>query len=398
MNTHYFISTLSYPTITVRIALCLLLSSIYISNLTAVNPEACNDYIAYKTSEVPIFDGIGDEEFWNNANWYAIDQIWLPYNNDLNYPDATKEGSSKLISGKDDFSGKFKLAWNEEENMLYLLAVITDDVFVSGYAGTGSYSVYDVLEIFIDEDASGGEHELDLGNSIAANAFSYHINATPYGDGEIQTYMSAMDIAKKGEIVDYHNHFPYFSLRKEGNTYTYELAMKLYSAEQGIAYETDDANDYEVQLYEDKVSGFSLAYCDNDDPNNLSRDHFIGSSFLPAGKNNSNYQTADLFGKLTFKGEFNPTSITETNIEKKAFLLYPNPTSNFVKIFFNDNSISGAKISLLGIDGRILKQLYSGNIEQQSELTLPINGLEAGSYFISITTDQETKLIRFTIK
>lgn len=394
-----YFTFLSHPSILVRMALGFFFCC-HALNSFAANPEACNNYIAYKTIDIPFFDGIGDEDFWANCPWYAIDQVWLPYNNDVNYPDATKEGSSKPINGENDFSGKFKLAWNEDENMLYLLAVITDDVFVSGYAGTGSYSVYDVLEIFIDEDRSGGEHELDLGNSVAANAFSYHINAFPYEEGDVQTYMSAMDIAgKKGDIVNYRNHFPYFSLSKEGNIYTYELAMKLYRGESGIAYDTEAANEYEVKLYEGKVSGFSLAYCDNDDPNDLSRDHFIGSSYLPAGKNNSNYQNADLFGELLFEGEYKTNAIEE-DIEVVShdmqFRLYPNPAKDYIRLTSKNQISSNIRIHLLGTDGSKLSSLFNGKINDQ-DINIPLSGIPPGIYFISIETNNDTKLMKLII-
>ena len=394
-----YLHFLSHPSIPVRMALLSLLGATHVLNGFSANPEACNNYIAYKTIDIPFFDGIGDEEFWANCPWYTIDQVWLPYNNDVDYPGATKEASSKPITDEHDFSGKFKLAWNEEENMLYLLAVITDDVFVSGYAGVGSYSVYDVLEIFIDEDRSGGEHELDLGSSVAANAFSYHINSVPYEDGDVQNYMSAMDIAgSKGDIVNYNNHFPYFALRKDGNTYTYELAMKLYRGESGISYETDAANEYEVQLYEGKVSGFSLAYCDNDDPNNLSRDHFIGSSYLPAGKNNSNYQNADLFGELLFEKEFSPNALedTKTDFQVVQFSLYPNPTKDYVRLSIKNSTSSNIRVHLLGMDGRYLSSLFNGEINDQ-EIILSLSGIDPGIYFISIETNNDTKLMKLII-
>ena len=306
---------ISHPAFWAWMAIPFLVGSAY-----ALNPPACNEYSAYKTAATPD-DGIyfdaeatDDETVWQNAQWYYIDQVWLPYHNlteaelKQQYPNAAREATSQIITGPDDFTGKFKLAWNEEENLLYLLAEITDDVFVDGYIFSEkvdfNHSGYDVLEVFIDEDHSGGTHESDEDDEkLATNAFAYHINTSPYGE-EVTHFFYAVDM-NGSKKLNFDCHIPHFAFKRVGNIGIYEMAIKLYRPIKDLSCPTGGSlsADKESILQEGKEIGFSLAYCDNDKPGEFSRDHFIGSSFLPEGKNNSNYQTADNFGTLTLLGE-----------------------------------------------------------------------------------------------
>jgi len=450
-------------------------------NVHALNPPACNEYAAYKTTAAPedgiYFDGeaTNDEEVWQNAVWHNIDQVWLPYHNlteaelKQQYPDATREGSSRVITGPDDFSGRFKLAWNEEENLLYLLAEITDNVFVGGYIFSDkvsfNHSGYDVLEIFIDEDKSGGPFEQDLDDdNFATNAFAYHILTLPYGE-DVTNYFYAIDM-NGSKVLNFDCHIPYFSFKRVGNIGTYEMAMKLYRPFKDLSCSTGSERlptDKESILEEGKKIGFSLAYCDNDKPTEFTRDHFIGSSFLPEGKNNSNFQTADNFGTLTLMGEAarkyniditdgtampetaeagetvniwaldfdcmcvlfdkwtgedagllndahssattftmpakdvvlvaNYTVIDIDNTKTAPLTVLPNPAGEVITLLLPNNYTDAeVNIVLTSMDGRELKQLYNGRAER--ELILPLSGINQGVYFIKVTAENESNIIK----
>lgn len=92
----------------------------------------------------PTIDGIAEEAVWANVEWLLLDQIWI---------------GGQLAS--EDFFGRYKLLW--DENNLYVLAEITDDTLVDTHAdGLSRYWDDDCLEIFVDEDASGGNHQFSI--------------------------------------------------------------------------------------------------------------------------------------------------------------------------------------------------------------------------------------------
>lgn len=58
------------------------------------------------TKTVPVIDGIGDDECWNNDSieWQEIDQVWIPWGGTMT---------------ADDFTGKYMVCWNKDSNLLY---------------------------------------------------------------------------------------------------------------------------------------------------------------------------------------------------------------------------------------------------------------------------------------
>lgn len=270
-----------------------------------------------ETPVIPIIDGtIGVE--WDLAQWHPIDQIWMPWNND---PDNLNQAEGlQLWEGPDDFTGNFKVMWSTETNLLYFLVEITDDVFVDGYvyhenpSQGGAYPHYDIVEVFIDEDRSGGLHVFDGTGSVgqnwgtnAENAFAYHLAANALDDGQAQTEFHALDIAGTNwgypnqVIRDYASHFPEFTMVRNGNTFIWEFSLIVHDD----TYDHEDQEASIVTLEEGKIMGLSMAYCDNDDPeaNPLRRHHFFGSVEVPLHAHNSHWMDADWFGVAKLVGE-----------------------------------------------------------------------------------------------
>ena len=250
-------------------------------------------------STPPIIDGIGDDGCWQNVNWQTIDQAWIPYGASV---DA------------DDYSGRYKIVWSSQENVLYFLVEITDDVIVDGFIQSATEQEnynYDVLEVFIDEDKSGGRHVFDGTGSTgqqwgtnAENAFSYHIYADCPEDNNVTTQCNALDSDGTGwgdrTFPDYSDHFPEFALRKTGNVYTREFSLIVYND----TYENDNKEGSRAQLQEGKIIGLSLAYCDNDNPDESpkTRDNFFGSVWVTAAAYNDHWMDADDYGTVELTG------------------------------------------------------------------------------------------------
>lgn len=226
-------------------------------------------FVAIHTQNAINIDGKADEHIWSQAAWYP-----MPHDMIGNTPTA------------DDFSGRFKLVWDKDQ--LYLLAEIIDDVLFDQYPNPlHLYWDDDCLEIFIDEDKSGGNHQFNF------NAFAYHIAL----DNQ------AVDIGEKTA----ENPAPFILLndhiesrwQRDNNDHTkliWEVAINVFDDRFKVGQ-----NIRPVELSLNKKMGFMLAYCDNDGSNQ--REHFMGSTNVQAvnGDKNLGYIDASVFSTLTLK-------------------------------------------------------------------------------------------------
>lgn len=238
--------------------------------------------MAPQAETAPVIDGQLEDECWKEAQWYPIDQVWLPYQGQMQ---------------PDDFSGRFKTCWDEKA--LYLLAEIQDDVLVTDNPDPlRNYPNYDCLELFLDEDASGGEHKFNH------NAFAYHIS----------TEGRAVDLDSDGDwTAKEYKHLIVKRLKHEGKYY-WEMAIEIYDdnyqdnlADASLLLASAGKNDASQsgfnrpqKLKAGKLMGFSLAYCDNDDPDEekKTRDNFIGSVPVSRENKNAHWHNADDFGRI----------------------------------------------------------------------------------------------------
>ena len=173
----------------------------------------------------------------------------------------------------EDFSGRYKLSWADDG--LYLLAEITDNKLVDTHENPlNLWWDDDCLEIFVDEDNSGGEHQYNH------NAFAYHIAL----DGNVVD----MSPQKEGQL--YNSHLESKRLTK-GNTSIWEVKIALFDDTYN-----DNASNTPLKLEVGKVMGFALAYCDND--TSKTRENFIGSVFVEGDDKNRGWIDANIFGTL----------------------------------------------------------------------------------------------------
>ncbi|MEN8228917.1 MAG: sugar-binding protein [Bacteroidota bacterium] len=240
---------------------------------------------ALEAVSTPVIDADPSDQCWTDARWYYMDETWIKWGEEIDSA---------------DFYARFKVSWSESENLIYYFIEVTDDFFVDGYLfPEENYPDFDIVEIFIDENRSGGLHVFDDNaqwGDNAENAFSYHLAMNAPAEGESVSDFFACDIAGTNwpaTIMDYADHFPEMNMRKVGNRYLYELSMKVFDD----TYDDIDPEASRVVLVEGKEMGLSLAYCDNDIPG-TERDNFFGSVWVPEEAYNDHWKSADGFGSV----------------------------------------------------------------------------------------------------
>lgn len=208
----------------------------------------------------PVLDGSASDEAWENATWYP-----MPYSWKENAPDSN------------DFKGRFKVLW--DDNMLYVLAEITDDTLTDIHPdGLVQYDDDDCLVLYLDEDASGGDHAYNY------NAFAYHIAL----DGKVA------DIAPDSSDQFFDEHC--VSRRTtSGKISVWEVGVKVYD---GKTY-TDGGENIPKMLQQGKKLKFAAAYYDND--RSSEKEHVMGSFPAANEPKDKAWQNADNFGTMELK-------------------------------------------------------------------------------------------------
>lgn len=290
-------------------------------------PQAEKDtYKAQEAINRPTINGIADEHEWARVLWQPLNNLYVD----------NVSGNENTMPDPSDASGRYKALWKGSE--LFILAEITDNVLQYTANAVNASQVFggDALEIFIDEDNSGGAH------TKTHNAFAYHISP----DGKVA------DQCGCGQPNDYvgnsgnwngvlFNDVAETKVIKNGNVYTWEVAIKVYDS-----LYTDGGNNSNrlVNLTAGKKMGFGVAYNDYDVAG--TRRSLIGSFSIPgtnngiissnnlpinaSGGRNIAWQDASVFGKIDLLGQpclfpiiTIPTLTVNTNTNAGPFLLQP---------------------------------------------------------------------------
>jgi len=215
------------------------------------------EYRAPMATTDPVIDGVSDEEIWAKAPWQELKFRWLG-------PEYSAE----------DFQGRFKVVWTPDR--LYILAEIVDDVLRDTHHNPlVQYWDDDCLEIFIDEDFSGGNHQYNH------NAFAYHMAL----DNQ------AIDIGTD-KLAHSYSHHVESRWKQQDNKMTWELAIDIYTDD----YVDGSDDNTPITLSAGKLMGLMVAYCDNDASE--IRENFIGSESVPSGPKDRGWIDAGIFGSL----------------------------------------------------------------------------------------------------
>ena len=219
------------------------------------------EYHAPYTAQLPKIDGVADESVWQLAKWQKLNHRWLG-------PEYSKE----------DFQGRYKVVWSKSK--LYILTEIIDDILIDTHRDPlTQYWDDDTLEVFLDEDFSGGDHQYNH------NAFAYHMSL----DNQ------AIDIGTNKLAQNYSHHVE-SRWRQQGNKLVWELGIDVYQDSYQDTTQENGVKNQPIELFAGKVMGLMLAYCDND--GSELRENFIGSESAPGKEPDRGWKDAGLFGKL----------------------------------------------------------------------------------------------------
>ena len=229
------------------------------SETTVTKAIESGDFKAYKVNAPIQIDGCSKDVIWSQTDWYAMNYLWM------GNPVATT-----------DYYGRFKLTWDSQ--YLYILVEVIDDTLNPTLEnGIENYWKGDYVEVFLDEDQSGGVHQFNH------QAFAYHVSTEGH----------AIDLNTLKEAVFFDNHVEVARSQK-GNTHLWEMAIRLFDNQ----FDETSTSNKPVNIVAQKRIGFSLAYGDND--GNNSRENFMGSKKTHGNNNDKGYINADVFGSILF--------------------------------------------------------------------------------------------------
>jgi len=297
-------------------------------------------YDAGKTTEAPVLDGTGNDDCWIRCEWGLIDQQWFT---ERNMPDSA------------DFYGRYKVVWTNE--MLYLLLEITDDAFIDDIADPlTNYWEDDCIEVFLDEDKSGGDHKCC---SQAYNAFAYHTSPITF---------DAVDLSDDGDFVPkLFNDNVDIAVKSADNLHTIEIAIKVFDN----TFNEDSINT-PLTLNANKLMGFSIAYCDDD---GYGREDFLASQ---AGGLDS-WMDASLFGELLLVDN----QVSAIPDRENRLVIYPNPSLD--QLFIRADISHYPLFELINQDGSVV--ITGVFNRQEHEHVINIEGIEKGIYFFRLMGD-----------
>lgn len=210
-----------------------------------------------KNIDTVLIDGIADEKTWKKSSWLPIDQVWIG-----NQVDSS------------DFSGRYKLSWSKDA--LYVLVEIKDDFLIDKIKDPlERWWDDDCIEIFIDEDNSGGNHQFNH------NAFAYHVGL----NGDV------VDLDGKESPRLFNNHIESKMSVGSSNTYIWEFKIFLFPETYTL-----NGDQTTLNLFPNKKIGFAIAYCDND--KSEFRENFFGSVIVNGDDKNRGWIDANIFGTI----------------------------------------------------------------------------------------------------
>jgi hypothetical protein len=331
------------------------LSFLFVTIVCLLNAQTQQDTIYTLFTSTPVVvDGSDADACWAKADWHAIDQVWIPYN-------------APMDDG--DFEGRYKAAWDAD--YLYLLVEVTDDLISDDHSDPlKNWWDDDCLELFIDEDRSKGNHECNN------NAFAYHVS----------TFYDAIDMSASCGGINYRNNLSVVMDTIGENLYSWEFAVKMYNKN----FNLSNPEASRVKLSPNKLMGFSIAYCDNDETNG--RENFIGSIKMERATANDSYKNADYFGTMLLVDPENKW-VSNKNISnaKELFSVFPSLVNDQITLTVKNSQNEDHTAEIIGTSGKVVST-FAFNGQQK---TIDLSNLTNGVYFVRIISGDFSQTEKF---
>jgi hypothetical protein len=293
----------------------LILSVLFISAAVAQQPEG----VIKKTTVKPVIDGVKDEGVWDDANVYDIDR---PY---------TGETPTIGAAGETNWRALY------DEDGIYILVTVTDDVFVPRFMGTGDGYRYDHPEIYFDV------------NYILADGTGPLTDGNGNGNGH---YQVAPDI-----LADLLEGKP--TTRDDGVVYAFMVDDPNYVCEYYVPFSkliNGDGGPADIS----NALGFDITICDNDvtaTPNAPVRNRAVWAN---VGTINESWANMDDAGLITFEGAEAPVYVDEVNLSVEGAITVDNQTLQIVaEVLPEDATVKTLKWFIERTDGGIAKARIS---------------------------------------
>jgi hypothetical protein len=337
----------------------LILGLIVISSAVAQQPEG----VIKKTTVKPVIDGVKDDGVWDEANVYDIDR---PY---------TGETPTIGAPGETNWRALY------DEDGIYILVTVTDDVFVPRFKGTGDGYKYDHPEIYFDTNYNlvDGKGPMTDGNGG--------------GNGH---YQIAPDI-----LADLLAGKP--TTRTDGVVYAFMVDDPNYVCEYYIPFSkliTGDGGPADIS----NALGFDVTICDNDVTSNLNAPVRHRAVWANVGTIAESWNNMDDAGLITFEGADAPVYVDEINLSVEGAITADNQTLQIVAevlpedatvktlkwfIVRTDGSAAKARISATGVLTPVVDEVVkiyatsSDGFIESNEITVSITGQVATVFELS---------------
>lgn len=323
--------------------------------------SCAQDYYATQINTAPVIDGVDNDVVWDDTEWNDIAVSW--------WVEAGWRLKDNDWSGG-DYAGKFKCLWSGDK--IYILAEIVDDILNDDISDPfDNYWDEDLLEVFIDEDNTGGIHSE---KSNAFNAFAYHlaINNVNAIDNNYSG-ASSLDLAS----------FIKFKMKeKSTHVYTWEVEIPTYTD----AFSPTSNSNPTRQLSVGETIGLSVAYCEDD---GNGRENFFGSV---VGAANTCSKNADKFGDLKLNGP--QTSSLSSSSRSKGITIFPNPSTGIFNISCDKQELRNVSFRIMDIYGN---EIYTSTLSSE-QASIDLSSFKSGMYLLVAKTISHNYVERIMIR